>query len=97
MAKRGSLGCFDIALMSTWNRTCRWNIAGAVLPRLYSTLNDIGELTLCDNSAICNDKIDRNVHSHWTLLYHYLKNLSFYDRAQVSDIIIIYRDRYAYR
>ena len=53
MAKRGSFGCFEIALMSTWNRTCLWNMAGAVLPLLYSTLNDIGELTLWDNSAIC--------------------------------------------
>ena len=32
-------------------------MAGAVLPLLYSTLKDIGELTLCDSSAICRSKL----------------------------------------
>lgn len=38
--------------MVTWNRTWRWNMAGPVPFRLYSTLNDIGDITLCDSSAI---------------------------------------------
>lgn len=55
IAKRDSVDCLEISLMSTWNRTCRWNITGPVLFLLYSTLNDIGELTLWDSSAICKN------------------------------------------
>lgn len=56
MAKSGSFvlspDCFVIVEISTWNRTCRWNIAGPVVPRLYSTLKDIGLETEWLNSAI---------------------------------------------
>lgn len=56
MAKSSSLllspDCLVIVDMSTWNRTCLWNIAGPVLPLLYSTLNDIGLDTEWLSSAI---------------------------------------------
>lgn len=42
----------SVAMIITWNRTWRWNIAGPVPLRLYSTRNDIGDITLCDSSAI---------------------------------------------
>ena len=41
-----------MAAMSTLNRTWRWNMAGPVLPRRYSTLNDMGLATLWFRSAI---------------------------------------------
>ena len=40
-------------LMSTCILTCLWNIAGAVdAPRLYSSRNEVGEVTLCCKSVI---------------------------------------------
>ena len=44
--------------------TCRWNMAGAVEPLLYSSLKDIGVVTLCWRSLTWIKKInycERNI------------------------------------